>query len=637
MIVLTGGFQIFENLQERNAIQKANDFVLMTTNLIKLIDEFQKERGQSIGFVRSGGMEYANNLPAQRKKSNEAILDFRKDIDVLAIKNDYWGLKPSFDKLNVEIDILPSIRKSVDRFDKKFIFPYFTEFNGLALNLVQFYRALTSNIELSHLASSFTSILWIKEHASRERGAINAVLSSKELSTTNLRAIISSIASQKELLRNLSTLMNSENFALFLKKINSYDEISGFRVTRESITNKSRKNELLSALQSQVGYGGLIHNFKNFVIRGNKENLKSFHENYSKAEKTIQLYQGLAEVNSGERELLNIISSTIREYRNKLFLAEEMRVKGARLVDIDKAVSVDDSSSLKAIYGLRISGFAMGANVWWDLATKRINVFEDEVKSIASEIKFKEKESLESVNSFLIYHRIAVLLTLFITITLVSLIIKRVSTQIMDIAMAMDKMRTDEGFRRAIDIKGEDEIATMARAFNSLILQRLETEEKLKIVSTFNDLILSAAGEGIYGLDANGNTTFVNTVGLKLLGYSLDELMGKPQHSLIHHSRMDGSNYPREKCPIYGTIQTGIPHKEDSEVFWKKDGTPLSVEYTSNPIFQEDNVIGAVITFSDISDRIKAATELQRETDIISLLEKIGNEVNKDNLRTAEQ
>ncbi len=631
MIVLTGGFQISKNLQERNAIQEANDFVLMTTNLIRLVDEFQAERGQSLGFVRSGGNEFENDLFAQRKKTDEVIVAVRKDISVLAVKNNYWGLKPSFNKLSVEIDFLPSIRKSVDGLDTKFIFSYYTEFNSIALNLVQFYRALTSNIELSHLASSFSSVLWIKEHASRERGAVNAVLASKELSTENLREIISSIASQNELLRDLSTLMNSEDYSLFLTRINAYEEISGFKVTRENITNKSQKNELLSSLQSQVGYGGLIHNFKNFVIRGKKENLKAFQDNYLKAEKTIQIYQALEEVSSMERNLLTIISNTIRKYKKKLLVVEEMRGKEARIEKIDKAVSIDDNPSLQAIYGLRIAGFGMGASVWWDLATKRINVFENEIKSIALDIKSKEKESLKSVNSFLIYHSIALFLILLIIITLVNLIIKRVSTQVMDIAMAMDKMRTDEGFRRAIDIKGDDEIATMARAFNSLILQRLETEEELKIVSKFNDLILSAVSEGIYGLDVNGNTTFVNSIGLKLLGYSLDEVMGKSQHSLIHYSRMDGSEYPREQCPISQTIQTGTPHREDNEVFWKKDGTPFPVEYTSNPIYQENNVVGAVVTFSDISDRLKAATELQRETDIISLLEKVGDEVNKDN------
>jgi len=124
------------------------------------------------------------------------------------------------------------------------------------------------------------------------------------------------------------------------------------------------------------------------------------------------------------------------------------------------------------------------------------------------------------------------------------------------------------------------------------------------------ELILDNAGEGIYGLDLNGYTTFANKAAVEMLGYTPEEMVGKSQHSLIHHHFSDGSEYPRKNCNIYQAFIDGKEHKEDTEVFWKKDGTPLPIEYTSRPIRNSKNEItGAVVVFHDITERKQHETE----------------------------
>ena len=119
-----------------------------------------------------------------------------------------------------------------------------------------------------------------------------------------------------------------------------------------------------------------------------------------------------------------------------------------------------------------------------------------------------------------------------------------------------------------------------------------------------NELILRCAGEGIYGLDRDGLTTFVNPAAAQMLGWTAEELIGKPQHAIIHHTRSDGSEYQREACPIYSAFKDGKVHRVDDEVFWRKDGTSLPVEYVSTPIRDEKGKLaGAVVTFNDISER----------------------------------
>ena len=116
-------------------------------------------------------------------------------------------------------------------------------------------------------------------------------------------------------------------------------------------------------------------------------------------------------------------------------------------------------------------------------------------------------------------------------------------------------------------------------------------------------LILAAAGEGIYGVGVDGRTTFLNPAAEAMLGYSAEELVGRDMHDSIHHHHESGSTYPRNECPIYNAFKDGTVNTVDNEVFWRKDGSPIPVEYTSTPIVDSERVVGAVIVFRDVSER----------------------------------
>ena len=144
------------------------------------------------------------------------------------------------------------------------------------------------------------------------------------------------------------------------------------------------------------------------------------------------------------------------------------------------------------------------------------------------------------------------------------------------------------------------------------VTERRQTEARLQFAHSQNELLLNSVGDGIYGLDLEGNTTFVNPTAAKMLGYDPAELLGKPIHLTIHHSKPDGSPYPQEDCPTYKAIRDGSVHQIDDEVLWRRDGTSFPIEYTSTPIHEVDGTItGAVVTFRNITDRRNAEDELE--------------------------
>ena len=145
-------------------------------------------------------------------------------------------------------------------------------------------------------------------------------------------------------------------------------------------------------------------------------------------------------------------------------------------------------------------------------------------------------------------------------------------------------------------------------------------EKFFQEVEKDNQLILNAAGEGIYGIDAKGCTTFVNPVAEDLLGWTADELAGKDIHQMIHHSYEHGHTYEKCNCPIYLAFKKGVVQRVLDEVFWRKDGQPIPVEYTSTPIMDNGYLVGAVVVFRDVTEQKKAQNSLLEALDEVESL-----------------
>lgn len=159
-----------------------------------------------------------------------------------------------------------------------------------------------------------------------------------------------------------------------------------------------------------------------------------------------------------------------------------------------------------------------------------------------------------------------------------------------------------------VPIQSEDGIAFSAFVRDLTETKKVEAERER--LSRYNQLLLDSTGEGMYGLDAGGNCTFLNCMGAQMLGQTADEALGKNMHRLTHYSYADGSAYNVADCPIYQALQAGRSCRIEDDVFWRADGTSFPVEYTSSPIESEGRLQGAVVTFADITKRKHAEKEL---------------------------
>lgn len=124
-------------------------------------------------------------------------------------------------------------------------------------------------------------------------------------------------------------------------------------------------------------------------------------------------------------------------------------------------------------------------------------------------------------------------------------------------------------------------------------------------------LLLDSMAEGVYGIDTKGECTFCNDACIRLLGYeSQADLIGRNIHALVHSRRADGTTMPEEECLIYKAFRKGSGTHFTGDLFWRADGTGFPVEYFSYPLFRDGATIGAVVTFTDITERKAFEKEL---------------------------
>lgn len=158
------------------------------------------------------------------------------------------------------------------------------------------------------------------------------------------------------------------------------------------------------------------------------------------------------------------------------------------------------------------------------------------------------------------------------------------------------------------------------------ITQYKQAQQALQVSRENLYRLLNSMAEGAYGVDTNGDCTFVNRAFLQILGYQSEaEVMGKHIHELIHHSHADGSPYPATECRAYCAFRLDRAINVFDEVFWRKDGVAVPVEYWSHPIASGGVAIGAIVTFVDITERMNAIAEMREKEVLLSESQRIAH------------
>ncbi|MCU7834179.1 MAG: EAL domain-containing protein [gamma proteobacterium symbiont of Taylorina sp.] len=235
-------------------------------------------------------------------------------------------------------------------------------------------------------------------------------------------------------------------------------------------------------------------------------------------------------------------------------------------------------------------------------------------------------EIIEQRSNELFKHNIAIHLSgMLFSFILIALLLNHTILSRIKILREGSKQLAEGLYDTQIQLSGHDELTKMGQTFNHMartISQREQQQIKAKQqleqsalqLSELNNkmrMLLESTGEGIFGVDLNGQCTFVNHAALEMFGFSLAELEGKEMHPLTHHTHKDGSEFHAKDCPIYHAFRAGQPRHINDDYFWRKDNSHFPVQYSAYPIYNDNwEISGTVVVFRDMTEQLAAADKI---------------------------
>jgi len=465
LILLAGNllYSQYQNLQYEKNYQKV--LTLSIKYMSNALVELQKERGLSSAYIASNGKSFKDQLDAQRMKTDKRLAELKNYINKINLKKideqTYSEYNNAFRLLNK----LPLIRADVDnlKIDVADVIDYYSKVNETFLNTKDEVMKFFIDAQLSDDVNDFFKLLNLTESAGKERAYIAYMLKTGNMREDLLTAWNSTIVSQKDLLSDLP-------------KIKAATEALNAEVerVRKDFQVIPQKLAVVSKMKDIAGYGGLIHNFKNYVLRGKPKYEAKFNKLYVQLLNEIEKYKKLG-ASEAELKQLDKIKDVFTKYYNGLPKVVEAYNNGMSIKQLDKIVKVNDTPAINAFKALSDGKLVSKITVadWIRISTQRINKFKQLADKIGHEILEEVKEEISDTYTSIIAISIATILIILIVVYIGIVISKGLVDSVEKLKNGLLEffrfLNRESKEAQKIEIDSNDELGVMAKLINENI------------------------------------------------------------------------------------------------------------------------------------------------------------------------
>ena len=457
-------------LDEVHQIEKTDRIIDFSRKLDHVAHNFAVERGLTAGFLGSKGQKFREKLAAQRQNADEAAAQIQSAAksEALEFLFEDEQLKVSVDKLLEALQQRNGIREAVDALDPSAKpFDYYSGINANALYTIQLGSLQIDNPEVVRRISSYLALLWVKERAGQERGALNGVFSSGTLDGTAQGRIVGFIRDQDSKIQDFILYATDTQRQIFNENF-SHEALPEFYRMRDIFQSRAPKTQILQKLNSILGYGGFIHTFKDYVLRGKESDQQKFDDIFLRIQQIMGEFRALPSATEYELKQLAIIEETFTKYYENIPMVTQMLLFGTSIEDVDSSVEISDTEAFAALDNLSQINEVDPAS-WFEKATGRIGKVKQLSEQIIEEVIIYDKEitatAKTALASYIIMTGIVLLAALLFAWWLARHIVGSIST----VARALGDVQQSGDFSSRVDITNDNEIGQMAGAFNHLM------------------------------------------------------------------------------------------------------------------------------------------------------------------------
>lgn len=449
------------------SVRVAQELIGTSIDISQLVGELQKERGLSAGYVGSVGKLFGADIRIQRQATDTLINSLPGFLDSLPRGPEFANLKAAWRDVLITLEQRPAFHVQVDALNVgSDYWAYYSELIGDAINLVQQTPVRGDDLEYARLIHAYTILLWLEERSGQERGMMSNVISAGYFTPETFRTLNGYVAQQEALIEEFHLIASAEEWGM-LNTVLMGPEASRVSELRQSVTYRLSKSDLLNQIQSQIGYGGLIHHFKNYVLRGADRYHMQFLDSFETAKSIIVEYRSLPGMSVTEQAAIDEIAIVLHDYRDNIDIVTKMRDAGDAPLSIDAVVIVDDKPALKAIETLRKYIAPTGAEEWFSITTTRLS----QITNVRNTVKGHALAHMEGLtrqaNWVLASYAGGTVLILGILMVLGGFVSNRLLSGIASISRTLKKVEEQGDYSEKVPLDGNDEIAVMTQRINN--------------------------------------------------------------------------------------------------------------------------------------------------------------------------
>lgn len=174
--------------------------------------------------------------------------------------------------------------------------------------------------------------------------------------------------------------------------------------------------------------------------------------------------------------------------------------------------------------------------------------------------------------------------------------------------LASGKIRDVEVHSSSVEVRGEQLLFSIIHD----VSERRKVEEKLITERERQQLVLDHTTEGILGISDNGQIEFANLAACHLLRRERADVVGADVHDILHGNQ---NTHSRNDCEVLLSLVDRQPRKLDDDCLVRRTGEAFAAALSSVPLDSDLQPgkpnRGAVVSFSDISDRLRSEERIQ--------------------------
>ena len=475
-------YEVFDQYAEYETTRRIEHYHGRSSQLLDLLINLQKERGYTHAYAMTGDLHFKTGFINQRKLVDQAIVELDKTVAEAPAYID--SIDTQFEELLKHLHIVADIRAGVSLgLDPDSAWHYFSD-TIHRITVIHRWLAIEHNDpQLINQYYAYLSLWDLMELAGWEQGRTFNLLDDRSSDGEAYREFNANAEQQRKAVQEIRQLAEFPGNERLFSVLKASAGSSPLNQMRERIHRKVDKGETAIDLFVHMGYGGLIHSFKNYLIRGSDEHLKEFHHHHGKALTILGDLKSLGGMTADELYDLEVIQDTLNSYNIVIEVVQHYRASGLSVADIDDLIQIDDSQAIEAAYRF-LSPSQIDPHEWFEQATTRIDQIAVTTRLLGEEIHGKLKDVRNNAFQALIFWCIGTGLLVLASLALSIVVSRHFISRISALNRALRYIIESYDFTHRIPEGGEDEIGQTKQQFNRLIghLQhQYEVEEQHRI------------------------------------------------------------------------------------------------------------------------------------------------------------